>query len=244
MNKVRAQIKAVITIRDNGERLVDVRKYCPNVVIRLGRRRMKQERTAYLRASVAKMLREATKYLPKGLRFVINDAWRSSYVQCGIYFDFIKKGQRRYQGLKGPALIKEIEKYVAPWSGVNASGHMSGGAIDLRIVDSRGHKIPMRSKSLDYRQNALSNQPLLPAAQRKNRAILADAMLRAGFSNYPLEYWHWSYGDIQWARRNKLKTARYGAVADVKGIYAQELCPCGATHADGRSKKFNHCHGK
>lgn len=151
MNKAHTQIKTGITIRDNGERLVDVRKYCPNVVIRLGRRRMKREQTAYLRATAAKMLREATKYLPKGLRFVINDAWRPAYVQCGIYFDFIRKGKKRYPGLKGRALIKEIEKYVAPWSGVYASGHMSGGAIDLRIVDSRGHKIPMRLKTLDYR---------------------------------------------------------------------------------------------
>lgn len=231
------QIKDGIRIRECGERLVDIRRYVPNVVVKLGRGRMEREKTAYTRESVAKMLKESAKHLPKGMRFIINDAWRPAFIQCQIFFDFIKKGAKRYPGLKGEALIKEIEKYVAPWKGVNASGHMSGGAIDLRIVDSRGRKIPMRSKKLGYRENAISDQPLLPKLQQKNRAILAQAMLAGGLTNYPLEYWHWSYGDYQWAKRNGKKIAKYAAVADVNGIYANALCPC------ENGKRFTDCHG-
>lgn len=39
-----------------------------------------------------------------------------------------------------------------------------------------------------------------------------DALANAGLSNYPKEYWHWSYGDIQWAKRAGEKTAIYGVI--------------------------------
>lgn len=39
-----------------------------------------------------------------------------------------------------------------------------------------------------------------------------EALRRAGLSNNPREYWHWSYGDVWWAARNKKKSAIYGAV--------------------------------
>jgi D-alanyl-D-alanine dipeptidase len=227
-----------IVIRENREPLVDVRRFCPNVVVKLGRGRMAREKTAYLRRSVAAMLGAASKRLPKGQQFIINDAWRPAFIQCQIFFDFVKKGERRYPGLSRAARMREIKKYVAPWKGVNASGHMSGGAIDLRIVDTRGRKIPMRSRGLSYKENALSDQPKLPAVQKRNRALLSAALLAAGFSNYPLEYWHWSFGDYQWARRNGKPVAKYGAVADVNGIYEAEPCPCGS------EKKFKKCHGK
>lgn len=64
-----------IKIKDKDEPLVDIRKYCPRVVIAIDPRRMKRERTAYLRLTVAKMFRKAQKALPKGINFIIGDAW-------------------------------------------------------------------------------------------------------------------------------------------------------------------------
>lgn len=226
-----------ILINDNHEPLVDLRKYLPNVVIRIDKQRIRREKTVYLRNTVAQMLAKADSYLPKGLRFVIGDAWRPAFVQCSIYFDFVSKGKKRYPGLSYANILKEIKKYVAPWKGLGVSGHMTGGAIDLRLADRSGRKIPMRSKSLDYRENALSNQPKLSASLRRNRQILFDAMEKAGFTNYPLEYWHWNYGDYQWAKRGKKSNAFYGAVSDVNNIYVAEKCPCMS------GKRFNKCHG-
>ena len=47
---------------------------------------------------------------------------------------------------------------------------------------------------------------------QRNRRIMFDALTTAGFSNAPNEFWHWSYGDIQWAKRSKKKTAIYGVI--------------------------------
>jgi D-alanyl-D-alanine dipeptidase len=35
-------------------------------------------------------------------------------------------------------------------------------------------------------------------------------MTKAGFINYPKEYWHYSYGDVMWAELTGSTTAIYG----------------------------------
>ncbi|MEK6914663.1 MAG: hypothetical protein AABW83_03360 [Nanoarchaeota archaeon] len=35
-------------------------------------------------------------------------------------------------------------------------------------------------------------------------------MTKSGFTNYPGEWWHWSYGDRIWAHYNNKKYAIYG----------------------------------
>ena len=226
-----------IKLKDNGEKLVDVKKYCAGAMIALGWRRMKREKTAYLRLTVAKMLRQAQQNLPPGMNFIINDAWRPAFAQAKIYFRFIKTFSKHYPNWSQKKVIREIEKYVAPWKGRGVSGHMTGGAIDLRLIDRSGRKIPMKSRKLSYQENALSAQKKLPSHIRKNRQILFTAMRKAGFSNYPKEYWHWSYGDYYWAKRNNKAAAFYCPVEDTRHLYKNESCPCGS------GKKYNKCHG-
>lgn len=226
-----------IIVCDNGEPLVDVRKYVPGVKINLGSKR-RQEKTAYLRLSVVKMLAKAQKYLPWGMNFVIGDAWRPDYIQCDIYFGFMKRFRQKYPLWSRKRVVSEVEKFVAPWKGKNAGGHLSGGAIDLRLIDKRGRKIPMKSRYLSYQENALSEQPKLPEYIRKNRQIMFDALTKAGLSNYPKEYWHWSYGDYYWVKRLGKNRTIYGPAEDKTGFYENKLCPCGV------GKKFKRCHGQ
>ena len=44
------------------------------------------------------------------------------------------------------------------------------------------------------------------------RALLRGAMARSGLTNYPAEWWHWSYGDQAWAYRGGHPAALYGAI--------------------------------
>ncbi|MFH1077725.1 MAG: hypothetical protein V1745_00370, partial [Patescibacteria group bacterium] len=78
-------------------------------------------------------------------------------------------------------------------------------------------KIPMKSRVLTYQENAASIQPKLPKHLQRNRSLMSDALAKAGLSNYPKEYWHWSYGDSQWARRNGKTVAIYGVVTPSSG---------------------------
>lgn len=226
-----------IKIEDNKEPLVDIKKYCPGIVIDIDAHRMRIEKTVYLRLTVAKMLHKAQKALPEGMNLIIGDAWRPAFIQAQIYFWFISTFSNRYPNWSRKQVIREIENFVSLWKGKGASGHMTGGAVDLRIVNRHGRKIPMKYRRLNYQENALSDQKKLPAYARRNRDILFQVMQKAGFSNNPKEYWHWMYGDYYWAKRNKKPVAIYGIVADVNHLYEKQLCPCGL------SKKFKKCHG-
>ncbi len=187
----------MIKIKDCGEPLIDIKKLCPDLVIAP---KIKKEKRAILRKTAAEMVCQAKKHLPKDTTFIIGSAWRPQHVQKKIFQDFIKR-----------STIKEAEKYVAPYKGKYASGHMTGGAVDLRLWKNN-RKVPMKSSKLNYQENAKSFQPKLPPHIQKNRQIMFNALRKTGLSNYSKEYWHWSYGDIWWAKRNKKKTAIYGVV--------------------------------
>src|SRR3989339_134113 len=204
----------MINIKECNEPLVNINKVCPNIIINLGKRRMKKEKTAYLRKTVAEMIWRAEKELPDGMTFIINDAWRPQYVQEEIKKWFIDRFSKKHPSWTTDKIIKEVEKYVAPSDGKNASGHMTGGAVDLRLWKN-GRKIPMKSSKLTYQENAKSFQPKLSKYIQQNRETMFASLKKAGLSNYPKEYWHWSYGDIWWAKRNKKKIAIYGVIKNI-----------------------------
>lgn len=229
----------MICFYDNKEPLVDVRKYCRGIKIALNKERLEKEKTAFVRRGVAQKLRKARKLLPKGMNFIIRDAWRPAYVQAKIFFWFFEQGEKLFPKFTKAQIRNAIENtYVAPWKGQEASGHMTGGALDIRVIDARGRRIPMVTKKLSYAENAAPEHPNLPVYLKKNRMILRSAMTAAGFSNHHAEYWHWSYGDYYWAKRGGKKKTLYLPVADPHGIYKNELCPCGS------GKKFVQCHEK
>ncbi|MFH0987789.1 MAG: M15 family metallopeptidase [Parcubacteria group bacterium] len=199
----------MIKIKDCHEPLVDLKKVCPKLIVALQKHRLKKEKTAYVRKTVARMLCDAQNKLPVGMTFVINDAWRPQYVQEGIMQWFIKKAKKQFPNASREKVLREIKNFVAPADGVNASGHMTGGAVDIRLWKD-GKKVPMKSARLNYQENSEPFQKKLPDYLKRNRQIMFDALESVGFSNHPKEFWHWSYGDIHWARRNKKKVAIYG----------------------------------
>lgn len=204
----------MIKIKECGEPLVDIKKLCLDLVIDLGSSRARKEKKAYLRKTVAEMVCRAKSHLLKGMTFIIGDAWRPQYIQKRIFQQFVKELIKKYPSWSKSKIIKEAEKYVAPHKGKYASGHMTGGAVDLRLWKNN-RKVPMKSSKLTYQENAKSFQPKLPAHIQKNRQIMFDALRKAGLSNYPKEFWHWSYGDIWWARRNPPAGGKKVAIYDV-----------------------------
>jgi D-alanyl-D-alanine dipeptidase len=201
----------MISIHECGEPLVDLRKACPGVVIDLGRERMEKEKTAYLRKTVAEMINRARWELPKGMTFIIRDAWRPRHVQKDIFDAFTDRFQARNPEKPLEEIREDVKQFVAPFDGPNVSGHMTGGAVDLRLWRN-GKRIPMRSKDLTYEENALSIQPKLQRYLQKNRELMFHVLEKAGLTNYPKEFWHWSYGDYWWAKRHGKDEAVYGLI--------------------------------
>lgn len=200
-----------ITIQECKEPLLELKKICPDLIIRLNSRSTKRTCPAYLRKSVAEMVCRASSFLPEEMTFIVGDTWRSRNVQKQIYESFVKRFAIKNPHWTKDQIAKEVNKYVAPFSGKYTSGHMAGASVDLYLAKN-GKRVPMKSSKLSFQENSKSNQSKLPAYIKRNRKIMFEALKKAGLSNYPREYWHWSYGDILWAQRNQNAVAIYGVI--------------------------------
>lgn len=57
---------------------------------------------------------------------------------------------------------------------------------------------------------------------RNNRRILYNAMISAGFTNLPSEWWHFDFGDRFWGYYNN-KPAIYEGVFDISEINRRKI---------------------
>ena len=86
--------------------------------------------------------------------------------------------------------------------------HTTGGAIDLTLLDPEGRELPMGVDSMLLRIRPVQRifegtrehvQGAEDEQVRENRRLLYYAMIDAGFTNLPSEWWHYDYGDRFWA---------------------------------------------
>jgi len=106
-----------------------------------------------------------------------------------------------------PAQAAELAgEFVAPpiFDPARGSTHLSGGAVDLTLTFD-GLPLSMGTEFDDFRENAHSNhyeRENLCADDlviRDNRRLLHGALRAVGFTNYESEWWHFDFGDRNWA---------------------------------------------
>ena len=81
------------------------------------------------------------------------------------------------------------------------SGHPTGGAVDAAIYDANQNKIlDFGSEILDYSTTMCYYETdNISEEAKKNRKLLRKMMMSEGFAPYDGEWWHFSYGDKEWA---------------------------------------------
>jgi D-alanyl-D-alanine dipeptidase len=199
-----------IRIIECGEELVDFLALCPRLI--LDRPRFKYRRETLLRQTVAEKLCEAAHRLPKGYRFLVVEGWRPPHIQRRMYRAVWNTIAPHYAGKSEAALTRIVNRYSAPMNPRVPPPHTTGAAIDLMLADSEGRELDLTSPfdPFDPRCASFDASGLSDAA-RRHRDIMAEALTSAGLTNYPSEYWHWSYGDQGWAYRGRHPHALYGA---------------------------------
>ena len=97
-------------------------------------------------------------------------------------------------------LVKGTENRVYVSNPRNGGGlHNYGAAVDLTLVDSLGHVLPMGSE-FDYfgeearpdREEAMVKQGRIILPHLHNRRLLRKVMTDAGFRVLPSEWWHFN----------------------------------------------------
>lgn len=200
-----------VPIVECGEPLVDFLEFDPRLV--LDRPRFKYRRETLARRGVAERLSAAVDRLPKGFRFAIVEGWRPEHIQRRIYQATWNMIRERHPDWSDVALKRLVNRYTAPIGTRVPPPHSTGGAIDLILIDDSGKPCDHNSphEPFDPRSYAF-DAPTISAAARETRAILKEALEPAGLTNYPSEYWHWSYGDQGWAYRGGHTHAIYGPI--------------------------------
>ncbi len=200
-----------VRIQECGEPLVDFLDHCP--LLLHDRPRFHYRRETLVRKSVADRLNIATQSLPKGYRIAILEGWRAPLIQQRMYMFAWESFKERHPTWSDAALRRRVNQFSAPMDVKVPPPHTTGAAVDVALVREDGSPYEM---TLPYERNDVRSfyldAPGLSEESSRNRKILSEAMNGAGITNYPSEYWHYSYGDQGWAYREGKEFAIYAAI--------------------------------
>jgi len=198
-------------INENNEQLVDLRNGCPGVAFEIAdylNRSSEAEDAHFVRKSIARMINLAQANLPAGLNLLIKCGYRTPEVQARQYRKDYEELRLEHPNWDKAKLDIEIVKRTDP---PDVGPHCTGGAIDLSIIDTDGRPLDMGTNMGVFNLDTYTYSDTIAPESKLNRNILIDAMSKAGFLNFPAEWWHWSYGDREWAFANN-QTAFYGLI--------------------------------
>lgn len=215
------RILKAIPIRDNGEPLIDVRKCCRDIVIESNWRSKNSRKCVkigyYLRETVARKLNVAQKVLPKGYNIVLYEGYRPIKIQKKMHTKYFNQLRKEHPDWSDKKLKRETAKFIAPLKVIPP--HCAGAAIDLTIVGPDGKLLNMGTKVYELEGKSYTGSKRISRDSSANRKMLIRAMSKAGFVNYPTEWWHWSYGDRYWAAVKEKKVAIYDMCEAVSNGY-------------------------
>lgn len=108
------------------------------------------------------------------------------------------------------------EKIAVP----EVAGHPTGGAVDVTIYDMENQKeLDFGSKIHDFSSDiCYTFYKNISDDEKENRMLLRHLMLNEGFAPYDGEWWHFSYGDREWAFYYKKRECLYNVI-DEKNVY-------------------------
>ena len=81
--------------------------------------------------------------------------------------------------------------------------------FDLTLCDKNGNELDMGTKWKEHTPKIYTYHNELTLEQYRNRSILIGAMLSAGFINYFEEWWHYSWGELEWALMTRVGKTKF-----------------------------------
>lgn len=160
-----------------------------------------------VRSGVYERLLAALEMLPEEYAFLIYDTLRPLEVQRALYEEYRARLRAEHPELSEEELEERTDEFVArPTRDVlRPSSHQTGGAVDLTLLKD-GMELDMGTGFDEFAPVAHAahfEAPGMDQAVRDNRRLLHNVMREAGFTHYEGEWWHFDFGDRQWAACNR-----------------------------------------
>ena len=193
---------AKVPLGENHEPLVNVTKYSKNIIAQYEKNDMVPivGNAIFVRDSLARKLAQITEALQKKEGYVLKVVYgyRHPRIQERYFQEQRAKLALSHASLSSNDLDALVHNFVAVPA---VAGHPTGGAIDVTLMKTSGELVDMGTRIADYADpekiKTFSKNITSDAAHR--RMVLRDAMLAAGFAPFYGEWWHFSYGDREWA---------------------------------------------
>lgn len=156
-----------------------------------------------LKGRLEKVSENLNKTTPE-LMIQVHYGYRHPSIQKDRYDKFLEK-------LESDDRISDKEQHAHTFiANPSVAGHPTGGAIDITLVErSTKSMLDMGTELRDFSPKTLTFHPEISKQAWRNRMLLRNLMVKSGFAPYDGEWWHFSYGDKEWAYTYQKEKAHY-----------------------------------
>ena len=166
----------------------------------------------YVRRTLAMMLDEASTLLPSHLQLVVRAGHRPLEVQTKLLQALIREHKLANPTVTDREALEFARTYVSD-PAIKLPPHCCGAAVDVDVFDTSANELvdfgcPINTES----EISFLHSEIITKTQRVNRMILLEAMLTVGFASCSSEWWHYSYGDQEWANFYQIPQSLYGII--------------------------------
>lgn len=199
-----------VSVKENNEKMVSLREHNIHFSLPEGLISPSTGNDIFVRETLVKKLREAQSNIDEIMPGYLIDVvygYRSLQIQTESYTKIknaLKVGPTSFESEDD--LNEAVHRSVAV---PEVAGHPTGGAVDVRILDVDGNELDMGTKAHEFSNESYTFNPFFTKNVWLNRQKLRQCMLAAGFAPYDGEWWHFSYGDREWAAYYKKPFAIY-----------------------------------
>lgn len=200
-----------IQVNENGEGLI--RLDTASSLIRSDYRRTDTDvHAVWVRESVLAKLKFIQRQLASNMQLLLVEGYRPYGYQERYYLRELLSQAKAHPDLEFDALLEQAHQFVALPS---VSGHPTGGAVDITLMLD-GKEVDMGGQIADFSCPRLlpTYSPFISHEQAKWRIFLSDLMVSEGFAPFYGEWWHFSYGDREWAAFYHRPESIYSPVYD------------------------------
>lgn len=174
----------------------------------------------FVRRLVANKLQRINRRLQTehGMELLVTYGYRHQDVQKKYFNEMLGKFRLSETELSEHSLFTKTHDFIAVPS---VAGHPTGGAVDLTLIRS-DIGLDMGTKIADFSDplKLPTFSPYITEEQMKNRLMLREYMLGEEFTPFNGEWWHFSFGDKEWAYWHGHESSQYAQIEfTFKNIY-------------------------
>jgi len=149
----------------------------------------------------------------QGKILIIRSAWRSFEHQRRLWKKKYESIRQEYPQRPEAEIRKAVSHFIAP---AEKSMHATGGAVDALIFDEDTDRVMdfgnNEGLKLELDETSYPDHPDISPEARRNRRLLIRLFEDEDFVVDILEYWHFDYGNANWATQKGREHARYGVI--------------------------------